>query len=362
MQDEYVTDEFEYPTNIKQIGSIDSHMKIYIEDYVHTYIYNYAKTKGNSEKLAILLGKHYIKDGVDVLVISAAIKTDKTQNNGFSLQLTEEAWEDIKIQADKYFPMLSYIGWVHIQPEMGIFLSERDEYYHKVFFKNNFNVFYAVDHKEDMDCFYIYNSTCAYLVPSKGYFIYYDKNEAMQDYMIENGFSKPKQDPFAEEQEESNKIDRIDAAGRIRQVLNKKEDKKKHIKNMKYLAFGSMTACIIAVMLVMGINLFNNIEKITLLENELEDIKLAYENMKDSISSEIETKMVFELQKKEPEEAQNIEEDIPLGEYTIQYGDTLWDICERFYGSQDRLSDILNANNISDSDTIYAGEKLIIPK
>ncbi|MFI3174889.1 MAG: hypothetical protein R3Y53_06765, partial [Bacillota bacterium] len=61
------------PQKTKQIGDLDEKVKIYIEDYVYTYLYQYAKTKMSSEKVAFLVGRQYQLNGLDTLVISGAI-------------------------------------------------------------------------------------------------------------------------------------------------------------------------------------------------------------------------------------------------------------------------------------------------
>ena len=47
--------------------------------------------------------------------------------------------------------------------------------------------------------------------------------------------------------------------------------------------------------------------------------------------------------------------------YTIREGDTLADICSRYYGSLDRLADICAANDITDANRIMPGQKLVLP-
>ena len=74
---------FGFPLNIKQMGNIDRELKIYVEDYVYTYLWRYAKAKGNSEKLAVLLGRHYSVDGQDTVVVSGAVDAKYTaEENG----------------------------------------------------------------------------------------------------------------------------------------------------------------------------------------------------------------------------------------------------------------------------------------
>lgn len=53
----------------------------------------------------------------------------------------------------------------------------------------------------------------------------------------------------------------------------------------------------------------------------------------------------------------------PSGEktYTVQEGDDLWHISEKFYKSGYNWVDIAKANNLSDPGAIFSGNKLIIP-
>lgn len=51
--------------------------------------------------------------------------------------------------------------------------------------------------------------------------------------------------------------------------------------------------------------------------------------------------------------------DIP-GNYTVQKGDTLWGIAERFLGAGERYVQIMSANNLVDS-LIHPGQVLVIP-
>lgn len=48
--------------------------------------------------------------------------------------------------------------------------------------------------------------------------------------------------------------------------------------------------------------------------------------------------------------------------YTIQAGDTLWDIAEKAYGDPYLWPKIFNANSIQNPDLIYSGDKLVIPR
>ncbi|MEX0744612.1 MAG: LysM domain-containing protein [Phycisphaeraceae bacterium] len=47
--------------------------------------------------------------------------------------------------------------------------------------------------------------------------------------------------------------------------------------------------------------------------------------------------------------------------YTVRRKDTLWSIAERHYGDGKRMTDIAEANNISNPDRISEGQEIILP-
>jgi nucleoid-associated protein YgaU len=51
----------------------------------------------------------------------------------------------------------------------------------------------------------------------------------------------------------------------------------------------------------------------------------------------------------------------PLKTYTVEEGDDLWNIAEKFYGSGFNAYDISVANKIADSSSLDVGIKLVIP-
>ena len=51
-----------------------------------------------------------------------------------------------------------------------------------------------------------------------------------------------------------------------------------------------------------------------------------------------------------------------LTEYTVQKGDSLSRISEKYYGTMSRVKDICAMNGITSEDVIYAGQKILLPK
>ena len=61
------------PKNIRQIGSPDGHKRIYMEDYVVTYLNYIARPGSTQARGAILLGESKKSDAGDVIFISGAV-------------------------------------------------------------------------------------------------------------------------------------------------------------------------------------------------------------------------------------------------------------------------------------------------
>ncbi|MBR6652042.1 MAG: hypothetical protein IKL30_02655, partial [Anaerotignum sp.] len=71
------------------------------------------------------------------VVISGAIQGKGTvQENGVE-RFSEETWEYLGGQMERYFKGMSIVGWVHCQPGFGAFLMAKDENFHREYFKEN---------------------------------------------------------------------------------------------------------------------------------------------------------------------------------------------------------------------------------
>lgn len=85
--------EFAMPKRTKQMGGIEQRLRIFVEDYVYTYLYQYGRSGGGAEKLAALVGKYYELEGQRVLLISGAIQAKGTVQEGGTERFGDETWE-----------------------------------------------------------------------------------------------------------------------------------------------------------------------------------------------------------------------------------------------------------------------------
>lgn len=390
-------DNITLPSNTKQIGSIENDIKIYVEDYVHTYLYQYARSGGNKEKLAALAGKHMTVDGQEAIIISGAIQAKNTIQQKGAETFTDDTWSYINGQMEVYFKGLSLVGWVHTQPGFGTFLMAKDELFHREYFKEPWQVLFVIDSLDKLDTFFIHNAEKTGLRPAKGYFIYYEKNQEMQEYMLDNRLVRPRlekeEEKVSEKKEGEQKRrptqeERMDAAKQIRRVLQKraKEAEEENRNRLTMLAGVSSILCIAC--LFMGVSLLNNISRVRKLETEIATVQSSYYAMAERLE-ETQTQMVFAAQKaqeqeklrKEAEEkaAQQKQQEQQraaeeakrkaeeeqnkiLATYVVEEGDSLGYISRKFYGTNAGIKDIMAANGINNENKIICGQTLLIPK
>ena len=360
---------FDTPARVKQMGGMESSIKIFMEDYVYTYLYQYGRSGGGKEKLAALVGRHYVVNGQETVVISGAIQgKGTTQENGVE-RFTDETWEYIGGQMQKYFSGMSIVGWVHCQPGFGAFLMTKDEGFHREYFKEKWQVLFVLDTVDKLDTFYIYNEEGAGLRQARGYFVYYDKNREMQEYMLENSMVKPKEEVVREEKEmaaamteerrerwKPTQEERLDAAQDIRRVLKKREQAAKQAKKEhdRLLAAVCCVLCVVCVSL--GISMWQSLDRLQVVEQELMAMQSSYQTLAEDFEG-VKVQRVFAVQQMDAAE----EKTEMTKKYIVEGGDSLGYISRKFYGDNGGIEKIMAANGLENADMIFEGQALWIP-
>ena len=373
--------EFNSPARVKQMGSIEGNVKIFVEDYVYTYLYQYGRSGGGREKLAALIGRHYVVNGQETVVISGAIQGKGTiQENGME-RFSEETWEYIGGQMQTYFKGMSIVGWVHCQPGFGAFLMAKDESFHREYFREKWQVLFVLDTVDKLDTFYIYNEEGTSLRQARGYFIYYDKNREMQEYMLENSLVRPKETEGEKEQQERKRIsaadgeekaeerrrrkptpeERMDAAKDIRRVLKKREAAAKQAKKEhdRLLAAVSCVLCVVCVSL--GVAMMQSLDRLRTVETELMAMQTSYETLAEDFEG-VKVQQVFAVQQAETQADTAESNTEKTKKYIVEGGDSLGYISRKFYGDNSGVTRIMDMNGLKDADMIYEGQVLWIPE
>jgi len=370
------------PANVKQIGTIDGTMKIYVEDYVYTYIHQYAVSYGHDEKIGVLVGRHKIIDENDVLFISGMIQGKYSRNENGMEVLSVRSDDYIDEQLEKYFAGLEIIGWVYIQPGYGDYVSPNHYEYHINNFKKEYSVLFAVDPMEKTDRFFCINEAMSRLDDLKGYFIYYDKNEGMHEYMLENRFIRSKSD----DEEKKPKTAKTEISPKPRAIRQRNSIVSEQRKMVNLL--GTLSAVMFLICFIMGAGLIKNDGKIKKLEKKLAAMDSSYTYLTEKMKAEG-VENVFAAQKTNGDDAeikietsetttetttnavesqsknQNQMSDNNVSNkdrtYVVQDGDSLSGICNKFYGNSAMMNEILKKNNLSNPDMIYSGRTLYLP-
>ncbi len=216
-------DNFGFPSNIKQIGNVDSNMRIYIEDNVYSYLLKYAEANKNKESLAMLVGRCMFIEGEQVLFINGAIEGKYAYTKKGLMAFSEQSLKHIEEQKETYFNGLEIVGWVISQPCFGNFLSGGYAKYHSDNFQKKYQVLFVTDPVEKVHSFFTYDKDSDDIIESGGFFIYYDKNKDMENYVANNEIKEFNIQETVKEKldDEDDDTTEEDIA-----ILNNEEDKK----------------------------------------------------------------------------------------------------------------------------------------
>lgn len=383
---------FKLPKNIRQIGSPSGNKRIYIEDYVVTYLNYIARPGSTHARGAILLGENKKTEIGDVLFISGAVEAQNLEFDMDESEFTKEAWADIYEQVKENFPDLSVVGWFLSRMGFSTAINDKIEKMHVDNFPGKDKVLYITDSLESDDAFYMYEH--GQMLKQKGYYIYYTKNEAMQSYIIKQKGGSA--------EEENNEIRRKDE-----ELVKTYRDKNNRVQGNKSNGFSLMyvaSSFVVLAMLAMGVTVISNYDKMKEMEVSINRLELTaevitedeiVETMNDDVIStelatsdvpmenteynnegnveDITTEVISETDVDNTtgitteEVAISTEQNIPVISdenptyYEIQYGDTLSSIAFEQYGSSEYARDIAEANNMDVDDKIYEGEEIILP-
>ena len=114
-------------------------------------------------------------------IISGAIQFKHSLSEDRVL-LTDEVMNEVRAKLNKYFPDCELMGWMHTQPGYGIFLTTQDIRLQKQFFGKPYQTLMIIDPIENIEAFFLWDKE--EVRSAEGYYIYYEKNEQMQNYMV----------------------------------------------------------------------------------------------------------------------------------------------------------------------------------
>lgn len=247
--------ELQIPKNIRQVGDAGEDIKVYFEDYVMTYIKQQAALGKEKEEILILYGDKRKIYGRTYYFVSGAMKGEDVNSCLYPILFNQEDWKKINEMAAEFFSGLSVLGWALLCEDKELGLEQRIVETHQEFFSENQPVFLEYSKADKEEKIFIYQG--GEMLHQPGHYIYYDRNEKMQNYMIKE------KDNIDKVEEES--VDH--AARQFRMVVQAKQEEKRR-KRTSFLLYS--TAIVLAmVVILIGITLLGNYEKMDNMEKVL---------------------------------------------------------------------------------------------
>ncbi len=168
------------PKNIRQVGSPRGRHRIYLEDYVYTYLRNEAK---NHEKCAaVFLGKSQVVKDIRYTFVSGVVECSAAVFQWENICLDDSFWDYIYKEQKQFFAEMEIVGWALGKAGQAMELTPAVEAAHRKYFAGRDKILMLLDILEGEELFFVYEQ--GYLQKREGYYIFYEKNLAMQSYMI----------------------------------------------------------------------------------------------------------------------------------------------------------------------------------
>ena len=169
------------PKNFRQIGSPEGKQKIYFEDYVYTYLHPMFET-AEEMRACILLGRIEKEQDTHYIFISAAVELKEIEFAGGVPVFQERIREQICSLIKRHFDGLYLVGWFLDRKGNTPKLTPELERIHRNFFGGRDKVFLLSDSLNREEKLFACENNAIW--QKEGYYIYYEKNPRMQDYMI----------------------------------------------------------------------------------------------------------------------------------------------------------------------------------
>lgn len=401
------------PKNFRQIGTPTGGKRIYIEDYVYTYLHP-AFAEATERRICILLGKVEQAAGYLCLFVSGAIELKGVMYCGNAPIFSEATRAEICMQIKRYFDGCNLLGWFYDAKGIPPKLTPEIERVQKNFFGGTNRILLLSDSLEREEEIFLYEDNATR--KKDGYYIYYESNHQMQEYMIASRQMN--------QEEVLPEVVKDEALKNYRQMLLSRQHRKLPAWNSVLYSTGLLM--VIAVC-VIGIAMFGNYQKMKNIESAVAVMAQSFSDTE--ADTEQTTLIIEEIEGKvEPEsgtetpttadgtqspdsattqdgaqtpgtpdgtqtpdsaitpdatqppattdgtqspdnttqpasteplsEAQTI---LLQGYYIVQPGDSMLSISKKIYQDASHVDAICAANGIDNVDKIYIGQKLILP-
>lgn len=409
-EQEAAQESFSMPRNVRQIGLANGDYRIYIEDYVYTFLCSLAedeKPEGQGS-VAVLTGEIQWTADMTCIFIKGAIAADGMEAATEHIDFSEKLWQKLQEDKDQYFPEQEIVGWFFAQPQIAMEITELFVKVHLRHFGGE-KILMLMDPGEREDAFFRYDG--GMMAKLSGYYIYYEKNSQMQTYMIER--SQKEGGEASEEVEDR-------AVRNFRKIIDSKNPEERGEEKTSVFSYAA-TVCLALAVLVAGVGFYRNQQEKTEVPEDYRAASASVVQITPAVTEPVrrvsvspkavQTQKPLQTQKPvqtqeavrgtpvptettqkrekisitpEPrsskkqsvseatqkkdnktEEKKTEETSVAAGNpgetYVIRPGDTLYQISLNRYGTVAAMEQICALNGISANEIIYPGQVIVLP-
>ena len=249
--------EKQFPKNVRQIGNVSDQPKIYMEDYVNTYLNQLKENAAESAVGAILVGEIVKQGKYDVVYISGALKLREIEISGTEIIIEEDVWNELEEKKKEYFREQEVVGWCLVESGHPMGLNKGVVKVHERIFSRENTVFIWRDALGEDEIIYSYKYN--ELMQMGGHYIYYEKNPDMQNYMI----SMRKMIGVTPSEMVEDR-----AAKNFRSAIKGKIEYQEKRDNAHFLY--ALSVFLVVIVLAIGISTMNNFDKMEAVQQSVE--------------------------------------------------------------------------------------------
>ena len=262
---------------------------------------------------------------------------------------------------------------------------------HQKYFQREKSLFVTKNSRDKEEKFYIYKFRD--MLECGGHYIYYEKNLEMQNYMI----ASRKRSGFTPSEIIEDRVTK-----NFRSLVREKAEQNEQRTHSRMVY--AMSTFLVLVVLVIGITMINNYDKMKSVQNTLDKLSQNVSKTEEKDKEEEAVETLGDVQSSQEEEDERQEEtqegdnqegteeennttgeeekpeDSNTGEtlpsdtteqetptitttktYIVKEGDTLETICRNEYGNNTNIQKICELNQLEDGNLIFIGQKLLLP-
>ena len=398
-EQEAAQESFSMPRNVRQIGLANGDYRIYIEDYVYTFLCSLAedeKPEGQGS-VAVLTGEIQWTADMTCIFIKGAIAADGMEAAAEHIDFSEKLWQKLQEDKDQYFPEQEIVGWFFAQPQIAMEITELFVKVHLRHFGGE-KILMLMDPGEREDAFFRYDG--GMMAKLSGYYIYYEKNSQMQTYMIERS---QKEGGEASEKVEDR------AVRNFRKIIDSKNPEERGEEKTSAFSYAA-TVCLALAVLVAGVGFYRNQQEKTEVPEDYRAASASVVQITPAVTEPVQSVSISPkaVQTQKPVQTQeavrgtpaptettqkrekisitpgprrskkqsvseatqkkdnkteetSVAAENPRETYVIRPGDTLYQISLNRYGTVEAMEQICALNGISANEIIYPGQVIVLP-